>query len=174
MSDEIDEIEVIDLEEYAGSNHPIPKHVHYYKIRIDDEKILVKSPIKAEEILIATDLEPEDYQLVQVFKGGREVELDPNQEIDLRADGVERFKALLMQSMIITVNARPKTVTEKRLSFMEVVALAFNPVPTGDNWVFTVTYYNGPKKNPEGSMVKGDKVKIKKGMVFNVTATDKS
>lgn len=174
MSDEIDEIEVIDLEEYAGSDHPLPKHVHYYKIRVDDDKILVKSPIKAEEILIASDLEPEDYQLVQIFKDGREVELDPDQEIDLRADGVESFKTILLQSTTITVNARQKTVTEKKLSFMEVVALAFNPVPAGDNWVFTVTYYNGPKKNPEGSMVKGDKIKIKKGMVFNVTATDKS
>jgi hypothetical protein len=174
MSEEIDEIEVIDLEEYAGSGHLLPKHVLYYKIRIDDEKILVKSPIKAEEILIASDLEPEDYQLVQVLTDGREIELDSNQKIDLRADGIERFKALLLQSTTITVNARQKTVTEKKLSFIEVVALAFTPVPTGDNWIFTVTYYNGPKKNPEGSMVKGDKVKIKKGMVFNVTATDKS
>ena len=174
MSDKTDEIEVIDLEEYAGSDHPLPKHVTYYKIRVDDEKILVKSPIKAEGVLIASDLEPEDYQLVQIFKDGREVELDPDQAIDLRADGVERFKTILLQSKTITVNARQKTVAEKKLSFMEVVALAFNPVPTGDNWVFTVTYYNGPKKNSEGSMVKGDKVKIKKGMVFNVTATDKS
>lgn len=174
MSKELDEIEVIDLEEYASSEHPLPKHVKYYKIRVDDEKILVKSPIKAKEVLIASDLEPEDYQLIQIFKDRREVELDPNQEIDLRADGIERFKAILLQSTTITVNARQKTVTEKKLSFMEVVALAFNPVPTGDNWVFTITYYNGPKKNPEGSMVKGDKVKIKKGMVFNVTATDKS
>lgn len=74
----------------------------------------------------------------------------------------------------IIVNGRKKTVTQKTLTFDQVVALAFDNRPSGENIVFTVTYRNGPKKNSEGTLLEGATVKIKDGMIFNVTATDKS
>jgi len=74
----------------------------------------------------------------------------------------------------IIVNGREKIVTSKELSFSEVVALAFDNPPTGENIVFTITYRRGEGNKPEGSMVEGDVVKVKDGMIFNVTATDKS
>lgn len=75
----------------------------------------------------------------------------------------------------IVVNGRQKTVPAKeRLSFSEVVALAFDNPPTGPNIVFTVTYRRGHGEKPEGTLVEGETVKIKDGMIFNVTATDKS
>ena len=74
----------------------------------------------------------------------------------------------------IIVNGRPKVVTAKELTFTEVVALAFDTPPTGPNIVFTVTYKRGEGNKPEGTLVEGETVKIKDGMIFNVTATDKS
>lgn len=74
----------------------------------------------------------------------------------------------------IIVNARQKVVTGKELSFAEVVALAFDNPPTGENIVFTVTYTRGEGNKPGGTLVEGETVKIKDGMIFNVTATDKS
>lgn len=74
----------------------------------------------------------------------------------------------------IVVNGRQKSVTKKELSFAEVVALAFDNPPTGPNILFTVTYRRGEGNKPEGTSVEGDTVKIKDGMIFNVTATDKS
>ena len=74
----------------------------------------------------------------------------------------------------IVVNGRQKVVTAKELSFSEVVSLAFDNPPTGPNIVFTITYRRGEGNKPEGSLVEGEKVKIKEGMIFNVTATDKS
>lgn len=74
----------------------------------------------------------------------------------------------------IVVNGREKTVTGKELSFAQLVALAFDTPPTGENIVFTITYRRGLGEKPEGSLVEGESVKIKKGMIFNVTATDKS
>jgi hypothetical protein len=74
----------------------------------------------------------------------------------------------------IIVNGREKTVTSKELTFAQVVALAFSPPPSGENIVFTVTYRKGPHPRPEGTMTEGQSVKIKEGMIFNVTATDKS
>ena len=75
----------------------------------------------------------------------------------------------------IVVNAQEKTVTTKEITFEQVVDFAYdgNP-PRGENWVFTVTYRRGADESPQGSLVKGASVKVKKGMVFNVTATDKS
>lgn len=74
----------------------------------------------------------------------------------------------------IIVNARQKVVTEKELSFAEITDLGFDTPPTGQNIIFTVTYRRGEGNKPEGSLYEGESVKIKEGMIFNVTATDKS
>jgi hypothetical protein len=78
------------------------------------------------------------------------------------------------EDITIIVNGREKTVSSKELSFAQLVALAFETPPTGENIVFTMTYRRGQGDKPEGSLVDGETVKTKKGMIFNVTATDKS
>jgi len=79
------------------------------------------------------------------------------------------------KTITITVNGRQKEVPKKEeLSYDEVVNLAFNNTPpTGENVVITVTYSKGID-GKQGSLVKGATVKAKDGMIFNVTATDKS
>jgi hypothetical protein len=74
----------------------------------------------------------------------------------------------------VIVNGKPKTVTQHRLTFAEVVALAFAQTPTGANILFTITYRDGPPKNPSGTLLEGQGVRIQDQMIFNVTSTDKS
>ena len=74
----------------------------------------------------------------------------------------------------VIVNGRERVIATKEVSFAEVLGLAFDPVPHGPNWVFTVTFRKGEGNRPEGSLTAGSYVKVKEGMVFNVTATDKS
>jgi hypothetical protein len=75
----------------------------------------------------------------------------------------------------IIVNGQRKTVATERLSFDEIVNLAYdNHPPTGPNIKFTMTYRNGPPKNPAGDLIENATVEIKDGMIFNVTPTDKS
>lgn len=74
----------------------------------------------------------------------------------------------------IIVNGRPKMVTAKELSFDQIVALAFPNPPTGPDVIFTVTFRRGEGNKPEGTLVQGDTVRVKEGMIFNVTATNKS
>ncbi len=74
----------------------------------------------------------------------------------------------------IVVNGRPKTVTARELTFEQVVRLAFPNATPNENTVYTVTFKRGHGNKPEGTLVAGESVKIKEGMVFNVTATDKS
>jgi Multiubiquitin len=69
----------------------------------------------------------------------------------------------------IIVNARPKKWSKDVISFDEVVALAFNPVPP--NAFFTVMYRHG---NTGGSLVAGKSIPIENGMKFDVTETGQS
>lgn len=74
----------------------------------------------------------------------------------------------------IIINGREVEVDKKELTFAEIVELAFGDAPTGDNIIFTVTYKRGHGNKPEGTLVEGESVKVKEGMIFNVTRTDKS
>lgn len=69
----------------------------------------------------------------------------------------------------IIVNGRPKKVAQNAITFEEVVALAFDPVPP--NALFTVTYSHG---NQGGSLTAGKSVQIRNGMKFDVTETGQS
>jgi hypothetical protein len=73
----------------------------------------------------------------------------------------------------VIVNAREKTVDTDELTFDQVVRLAFDEPPTGENVQITVLYRRG-HGNKEGTLVAGQSVKVKNGMVFDVTATNKS
>lgn len=79
------------------------------------------------------------------------------------------------KKITIIVNGRKKEVVAKELSYTEVVNLAYdNNPPTGQNIGFAITYRRGHGDKPEGSLIEGQTVKIKEGMIFNVTPTDKS
>jgi hypothetical protein len=71
----------------------------------------------------------------------------------------------------IIVNGREKKVGQDKLTFEQLVALAFENPPSGPNVVITVTYKS---KGKEGSLLPGQSVEIQNGMIFNVKATDKS
>lgn len=74
----------------------------------------------------------------------------------------------------IIVNGRPKSVPKNEdLSFDAVVLLAFPNPPTGDGVQFTVQYTRA-EGNKSGTLVEGQSVKVKEGMEFDVTATNRS
>ncbi len=69
----------------------------------------------------------------------------------------------------IIVNGRPKKVPGPKISFEQVVALAFSPIPP--NAFFTVTWSHG---NQGGSLTAGNSVEVQNGMKFDATETGKS
>jgi len=73
----------------------------------------------------------------------------------------------------IIVNTREHQVEKDEITFDEVVALGLNPVPSGPNVLITVTYHRG-QGNKSGDLLPGQSVKVKDGMVFDVTPTDQS
>jgi hypothetical protein len=74
----------------------------------------------------------------------------------------------------IVVNGRPREWDEEEISFEQVVALAYpNPVQ-GGNIEYTISYRRAHGNKPEGTLKAGESVKVKDGMIFDVTATDLS
>jgi hypothetical protein len=80
------------------------------------------------------------------------------------------------KDITIIVNGRQRAVAKNsELTVAQLVAMAFDTPPTGENVEFTITYRKGGnEQRPEGSMSGNDTVKVKEGTVLNVTATDKS
>lgn len=71
----------------------------------------------------------------------------------------------------IIVNARPKKVYGERISYEEVLELAFQG-QVDPNIVYTVAYV-GPQ-TPDGTLVAGQSVAIRNGMKFDVNKTNRS
>ena len=106
-------------------------------------------------------------------RGGTDRVIGDTDLADLSKQGVERFFTKPVAITII-VNARKKEVHQRRLSYWEVVKLAYPEAVASDRVIYSIDYSCGPHANPEGSMVDGQHVQIKDGMKFYVTATDKS
>ena len=100
-------------------------------------------------------------------------EIETGTSVELSASGTERIRSERRRFRII-VNAREETVATDTVSYAELVALAFQPVPTGPDVLFTITYSKGPRTNPKGTLPEGGSVNIKNGMIFVVTQTNRS
>lgn len=78
------------------------------------------------------------------------------------------------KEIIIIVNTREKTFIGKEISFRQVVELAFSNPVYNDSVRYTLSYSKGVDKKPKGTMVDGDVIHVKEGMVFDVDRADRS
>lgn len=80
------------------------------------------------------------------------------------------------EPITIIVNGADKVLpaVTKQLSYDEVVKLAYPNYSDAPNIVYTVVFSNGPVENKKGTLVKGDIVRVQKGMIFNVGKSNKS
>jgi len=91
------------------------------------------------------------------------------------SDVQEHGKAEEAKTVTIIVNGRAKTVPKnEEITFDQLVALAFPNPPTGDGVQFTVQYTRGQGNKPAGTLVEGQSIKVKDGMEFDVTPTNRS
>lgn len=72
----------------------------------------------------------------------------------------------------IIVNGRPREVSDHKLTYLQVVQLAYPGEAPTETIVFTVTYSDPHGR--DGSLTAGEDVTIKDGMIFNVRKTDRS
>ena len=78
------------------------------------------------------------------------------------------------KEFVIYVNTRDHKWSEKEISFDQVVILAYGAISTNPKVIYTITYKRGHGNKPEGSMVKGEVIKVKNEMRFNVSESNQS
>jgi len=127
------------------------------------------------EIRKLGNIPAEDELFLSIKKPWEDEPIPDDKQVNLARPEIEQFYSKEKDYKItLIVNGRPKPWTQKIITFEQVVVLAFGTYDPNPAKVYTVTYDKGPHENPEGTMVKGDKVFVKDKMIFNVTATDKS
>lgn len=79
------------------------------------------------------------------------------------------------KTVTVYFNGREKQIlTKDTISFEEAVAYAFDTPPSGDGIQFSIQYSRGHGSKPTGTLLEGQSVKVKEGMEFDVTPTNRS
>jgi len=116
----------------------------------------------------------EDEIFLKIKEPWRDELIKDDTSVDLARPGLEHFFSKTKFPIVIFVNVKEKPWSKEKISYDEVVKLAYESYVDNGTTAYTVTYHKGPKQNPEGTMVKGDSVSVKNKMDFIVTATNKS
>ncbi|MFP2959186.1 multiubiquitin domain-containing protein [Myxococcus sp. 1LA] len=147
-----------------------------FKLTLDDKQLAWGKPVISGSVLYDLAKAGEDKAVFLEVRGGEDRLVSPRDLVDLTAPGIERFvtgprPALKFE---IVVNARPRVVTNKLVTFEQVVQLAFPGTPE-PNAAFSMTYRHAASKPHAGELGAGGFVEVKeKGTIFNVTKTVQS
>lgn len=76
------------------------------------------------------------------------------------------------KTTMVVINGRQREVSGHKISYSQLVQLAFPDDQKSETIEYTVDYANPHGK--DGSLVDGEEVHIKEGMIFNVTKTNRS
>ena len=150
---------------------PVNAAAHVVRIHIDRDVFESPDPTTGKALYELAKI-PKQHELFRVMQGNHEDELVPRDDTVIDLKKADHFYS--QRAVTISVNGEPYETTELRLSFEDLVAIAFPIPPTGECIEFTITYRDGPPANPKGTLTAGHSVKIKNRMKFDVTATDRS
>ncbi len=78
------------------------------------------------------------------------------------------------REITIYINGEEKKVNKEKITYEEVIILAFGSYDSSEGVTYTITYYKGQSHHPNGVLVEGQSVMVKKGMRINVTKTNRS
>lgn len=168
--------EPFDLRERGAERFVAFQSDRDYKLTLNNDQLAWGKPaIGGAALYTLADVGPDDAVFLEV-RGGEDRLIEPGEMIDLTAPGIERFITAPKpaRTFEIIVNARPREVPDRDVSFDEVVQLAF-PGQHDTNVVFSMTYRHAASAPASGELGAGGSVTIKKkGTVFNVTRTVQS
>ena len=153
-----------------------PSHESRHEIRIHIDRVAYHSPNPTNgKTLYVLGKVPAGHELFREVAGNHEDVriVDGDEHIHLTED--EHFYSAEKRPHLITiiVNATPKKVEKGKFSFDQIVKLAYETPPFGENTLFRVTYRKG-KGEKEHTLDDGHFVEIAEGMIFDVTPTDRS
>ena len=151
------------------------EQMHHARVHIDEKPYESPNPSTGEALYKLGHVQA-GYDLFREVRGDKEDPIVENDDEPIHLREEEHFHSGPAQprKYKIIVNGQRKVVTTRIVSFNEIVKLAFPIPPEGANILYTVSYEDGPRINPQGSLKEGQSVVVKNWMIFNVTATDKS
>ena len=115
----------------------------------------------------------EDEIFLSIKKPWEDELITDESKVDLARPEIEHFFSK-PKTLTIIVNGTQKPWHKPKISFGEIIILAFGSYDESQNMVYTVAYEDGPKENPHGTISKGQEVFVKNKMIFHATATNKS
>lgn len=143
---------------------------HEVRVHIDQHEFRSPNPTTGTALYALVHV-PGDKVLFREVRGNREDKPVRRDDTVIRLQQDDHFHSGALEFMIF-VNTRPKTVTQKVLTFDEVTQLAY-PGPHDENTFFTVSYRKAAH-DKHGTLTVGQSVEIKEGTIFDVTKGDKS
>lgn len=146
-----------------------------FKLTLNDRQISWGKPAINGGVLYDLAKTGEDEAVFLEVRGGEDRLIERDDLIDLTAPGIEHFITAPqpIPTFEIIVNARPRVVTGRLVTFEQIVQLAF-PGSHEPNVVFSMTYRHAASKPHAGELSAGGSIDVKKGTVFNVTRTVQS
>lgn len=129
--------------------------------------------ITGAEIRNLGNIAQEDEIFLAVKKPWEDEQIQDDTKVNLARPEIEHFYSKI-KKVVIVVNGTPHDWDKQKIEFKEVIILAYGQYIDKPTMVYTVAYEDGPKQNPEGSMIKNQDVFVKNKMIFHATATDKS
>jgi hypothetical protein len=134
-----------------------------------------KEYITGAEIRKLGNIPSEDEIFLAIKKPWKDEPIPNDKEVNLARPEVEHFYSKNKHfTVVLMVNLEAKPWAEKTITFEQVIELAYGSYDGNEDKGYTVTYDRGPHQNPEGTMVKGERVFVKNKMIFNVKQTGKS
>ena len=168
--------EPFDLREHGAERFVAFLTDRDFKLTLDEHELRWGKPVISGAVLYGLAKAGDGEAVFREVPGGEDLLIAPGDLIDLTAPGVERFITAPKEpaTFEIIVNARPRTVNTRTVTFEQIVQLAF-PGQHEPNVVFSVTYRHAASTPHAGELGAGGSVDVKKkGTVFNVTRTVQS
>jgi len=167
--------EIVDLKT-AGIEGFKAKPYRKLKIKVDNKQYEVEECFMTPlEIMDLAGINSDRFYLKEIRKGNVEVSYKDDVEHKIAITKVSCFVSCEREEIkCVIVNAREKAWSNEKISFDDVVKLAYGEVSTNPNVIYTINYKRGVSSKPEGSMVQGEVIYVKNKMIFNVTQTNKS
>jgi hypothetical protein len=126
----------------------------------------VKKLINKDDDTVELLLEREDYP---------DKVIADDEEVNIAGKGVEKFKTRPAKiTVTIIVEGTPHVWHRPKISYDQVVILEVPTYAQHPEITYSVTYSNGPNDQPTGVLVKGESVRVKDRMIFNVSETGQS
>ncbi|WP_338357168.1 multiubiquitin domain-containing protein [Yeosuana marina] len=168
--DEIVDLKTVGIEGFKAK--PYKK----LKIKVDNEQYEVEecfmTPI---EIMEVASINADRFYLKEIRKGNVEVSYKDDVEHKISITKMSCFVSCKREEVkCIIVNAREKAWNNEKISYEDVVKLAYGSIPDNPNVIYTIVYKNGVPSKPEGSLAKGAVIYVKNKMIFNVVPSNKS